>query len=86
MTASTTPSGTPAAPAAALEHLRVERGDDGVVLLTLDNPAQRNAMSEPMTASQTAASTPQPVTLATEDLQEGVDAARAKRPPRFTGR
>lgn len=28
----------------------------------------------------------QPITLATEDLQEGVRAAREKRPPRFTGR
>src|SRR6476661_7628545 len=30
-------------------QLRVERSSDGVVLLTLDNPAQRNAMSGPMT-------------------------------------
>ena len=28
----------------------------------------------------------QPLTLATEDLQEGVRAAREKRAPRFTGR
>lgn len=28
----------------------------------------------------------QPVTLATEDLQEGIRAAQEKRPPRFTGR
>jgi enoyl-CoA hydratase len=28
----------------------------------------------------------QPVTLATEDLQEGIRAAREKRPPRFQGR
>jgi enoyl-CoA hydratase/carnithine racemase len=27
----------------------------------------------------------QPLTLATEDLQEGIRAAREKRPPRFTG-
>lgn len=27
----------------------------------------------------------QPITLATEDLQEGIRAARAKRPPQFTG-
>ncbi|GAB2730149.1 enoyl-CoA hydratase/isomerase family protein [Nocardioides pakistanensis] len=32
-------------------HLRVERPSDGVVLLTLDNPDQRNAMSDEMTAS-----------------------------------
>jgi enoyl-CoA hydratase/carnithine racemase len=32
-------------------HLRVERPADGVVVLTLDNPDQRNAMSEEMTAS-----------------------------------
>jgi enoyl-CoA hydratase/carnithine racemase len=30
-------------------HLRVERPSPGVVLLTLANPAQRNAMSPPMT-------------------------------------
>jgi enoyl-CoA hydratase len=28
----------------------------------------------------------QPVTLATEDLQEGLAAQRERRPPRFTGR
>ena len=32
-------------------HLRVDRHDDGVVVLTLDNPDQRNAMSDEMTAS-----------------------------------
>ena len=32
-------------------HLRVDRPSDGVVLLTLDNPDQRNAMSAPMTAA-----------------------------------
>jgi enoyl-CoA hydratase len=37
------------------EHLRVERPADGVALLTLDNPGQRNAMSEQMTASWVAA-------------------------------
>ncbi len=30
-------------------QLRLDRPSDGVVLLTLDNPAQRNAMSAPMT-------------------------------------
>lgn len=34
-----------------LTHLRLERPRDGVVLLTLDNPDQRNAMSDEMTAS-----------------------------------
>lgn len=32
-------------------HLRVERHADGVVVLTLDNPDQRNAMSDEMTES-----------------------------------
>jgi enoyl-CoA hydratase/carnithine racemase len=32
-------------------HLRVDRRDDGVAVLTLDNPEQRNAMSDAMTAS-----------------------------------
>lgn len=34
-----------------LQHLRVDRHDDGVVVLTLDNPDQRNAMSDAMTDS-----------------------------------
>jgi enoyl-CoA hydratase/carnithine racemase len=38
-----------------LTHLRVDRRDDGVVVLTLDNPDQRNAMSDEMTASWVAA-------------------------------
>ncbi len=38
-----------------MTHLRVERPSDGVVLLTLDNPGQRNAMSDEMTASWAAA-------------------------------
>lgn len=37
------------------EHLRLERTDDGVAVLTLDNPDQRNAMSDRMTASWVAA-------------------------------
>jgi enoyl-CoA hydratase/carnithine racemase len=32
-------------------HLRVDRPDDGVVLVTLDNPHQRNAMSPAMTTA-----------------------------------
>ena len=36
-------------------HLRTDRPVDGVVVLTLDNPDQRNAMSEQMTASWVAA-------------------------------
>ncbi|WP_248582757.1 enoyl-CoA hydratase-related protein [Nocardioides sp. InS609-2] len=32
-------------------HLRLERPSDGVVLITLDNPDQRNAMSDDMTRS-----------------------------------
>ncbi len=35
----------------SVSHLRTERPRDGVVLLTLDNPDQRNAMSAAMTAS-----------------------------------
>ena len=37
------------------EHLRLERPAEGVVRLVLDNPAQRNAMSDQMTASWVAA-------------------------------
>jgi enoyl-CoA hydratase/carnithine racemase len=37
------------------EHLRLERPAPGVARLVLDNPAQRNAMSEEMTASWVAA-------------------------------
>lgn len=36
-------------------HLRLDRPSDGVVLLTLDNPDQRNAMSDEMTGSWVAA-------------------------------
>ena len=42
----TSPESTP-----ALTHLRLERPSEGVVLLTLDNPGMRNAMSDEMTAS-----------------------------------
>jgi enoyl-CoA hydratase len=35
--------------ASDLVHLRLERPSDGVALLTLDNPDQRNAMSDAMT-------------------------------------
>jgi len=38
-----------------LPHLRLERPSDGVVLLTLDNPGMRNAMSDEMTSSWVAA-------------------------------
>ncbi|MEJ7794563.1 MAG: enoyl-CoA hydratase/isomerase family protein [Nocardioides sp.] len=37
------------------EHLRLDRIPDGVALLTLDNPDQRNAMSDRMTESWQAA-------------------------------
>ncbi|MCW2807540.1 MAG: short chain enoyl-CoA hydratase / Enoyl-CoA hydratase [Marmoricola sp.] len=39
----------------SFEHLRLERPADGVARLVLDNPAQRNAMSDQMTASWVAA-------------------------------
>ncbi|MFC4784035.1 enoyl-CoA hydratase/isomerase family protein [Nocardioides sp. MAHUQ-72] len=38
-----------------LSHLRLDRPRDGVAVLTLDNPDQRNAMSEEMTSSWVAA-------------------------------
>ncbi len=38
-------------PAHAYEHLRLDRPSAGVAVLTLDNPDQRNMMSEAMTAS-----------------------------------
>jgi enoyl-CoA hydratase/carnithine racemase len=37
------------------QHLRLDRPAEGVALLTLDNPAQRNAMSDEMTASWSSA-------------------------------
>lgn len=37
------------------QHLRLERPSDGVAVLTLDNPDQRNAMSDQMTESWVAA-------------------------------
>ncbi|MDP9824102.1 enoyl-CoA hydratase/isomerase family protein [Nocardioides massiliensis] len=45
---------TPAHPT-DLPHLRVERHDDGVVVLTLDDPDRRNAMTTAMTESWVAA-------------------------------
>lgn len=36
-------------------HLRIDRPSEGVVLLTLDNPDQRNAMSDQMTSAWVAA-------------------------------
>jgi enoyl-CoA hydratase len=45
------PTGTADAPV----HLRVERPSEGVALLVLDNPDQRNALSEEMTAAWAAA-------------------------------
>src|SRR3954452_6334961 len=40
---------------ASYSQLRVTRPHDGVALMTLDNPDQRNAMSDEMTASWVAA-------------------------------
>jgi enoyl-CoA hydratase/carnithine racemase len=40
---------------AAPTHLRLERPEPGVAVLVLDNPDQRNAMSDAMTASWSAA-------------------------------
>jgi enoyl-CoA hydratase len=56
---STQPSAQPSTqpstrPSASSTHLRVERPSAGVVLITLDNPAQRNAMSPAMTPAWTA--------------------------------
>ena len=48
MSPESAPSGSPVEP---LEHLRVERPADGVARLVLDNPDQRNAMSDQMTDS-----------------------------------
>jgi enoyl-CoA hydratase len=41
--------------APSLTHLRLERPSEGVAVLTLDNPDQRNAMSDEMTSSWVAA-------------------------------
>jgi enoyl-CoA hydratase len=45
------PADRPSEQVPDLSHLRLERPSEGVVLLTLDNPDMRNAMSEEMTAS-----------------------------------
>ena len=45
------PTPTETDPTAPGGQLRLDRRDDGVAVLTLDNPGQRNAMSEAMTAS-----------------------------------
>jgi enoyl-CoA hydratase len=42
-------------PTSSRQHLRLDRPADGVAVLTLDNPDQRNAMSDEMTASWVAA-------------------------------
>ena len=42
-------------PMPELTHLRLERPSEGVAVLTLDNPDQRNAMSDQMTDSWVAA-------------------------------
>lgn len=44
-------TGTTAEPGEGYVHLRVERPREGVALVVLDNPGQRNAMSDEMTAS-----------------------------------
>ena len=49
------PSDRPSEQVPDLAHLRLERPSEGVVLLTLDNPEMRNAMSEEMTSSWVAA-------------------------------
>ena len=48
MSASVDPS---PAPSPVLSQLRLERRPDGVAVLMLDNPEQRNAMSDEMTES-----------------------------------
>ncbi|MDI6911297.1 enoyl-CoA hydratase-related protein [Nocardioides sp.] len=48
-------SSAPTAAPPELTHLRLERPAEGVAVLTLDNPDQRNAMSDAMTASWVAA-------------------------------
>lgn len=49
------PMPEPTVPTPEPTHLRLERPADGVAVLTLDNPDQRNAMSDAMTASWVAA-------------------------------
>ncbi len=51
MTTPRDPAGNPEPEHLRLEHLRLERRDDGVAVLTLDLPERRNMMSAPMTAS-----------------------------------
>lgn len=50
-TAPQQPTGGLARPDPELTHLRLERPADGVCRLVLDNPGQRNAMTDQMTAS-----------------------------------
>jgi enoyl-CoA hydratase/carnithine racemase len=51
MAHSTRPEQHPSHHSPTRPHLRLDRRPDGVAVLTLDNPEQRNAMSEQMTAS-----------------------------------
>ena len=48
---STTDATTPPGTTTGSEHLRVERPSPGVVRLVLDNPTQRNAMTDQMTSA-----------------------------------
>jgi enoyl-CoA hydratase len=65
---------------AGYEQLRFDRHDDGVLLITLDNPAKYNAADEVMHAELSRVWRD---VAADPEVRVGAAALREKRPPNF---